>query len=411
MKFSPKQAKALDAIAAWLADPHAQQTFYLAGYAGVGKTSVLRHVIQDVKGLVLCAAFTGRAASVMRRAGLPNATTIHRILYKPAGDPPSPAMIEQLKQELAKLRETEGPDARETAERLAAQLHRMTEDAKRTGPRFALNPASDLSRAKLCVIDECSFVSERIGKDLESFACKLLVVGDPAQLPPVFGAGYFTSRDPDFFLDEIHRQALDSPILYLADKARRGEPLPFGKHGNCEVLHRGDPSLQDRALAADIMIVGRNRTRHASNAKIRRLLGRADAPAPVPGDKIMGLRNDHELGILNGSQWVVARCSPNYDAMTAEIELTSADEDEDNARIECSTWLHHFMAREDELQKLSRRDHYEADFAFAVTCHKAQGGGFPNVLIFDESAAFGKDAHRWKYTAITRASSRVEIVQ
>jgi exodeoxyribonuclease-5 len=407
--FSPKQAKALDAIAAWLADPNAKQTFYLAGYAGVGKTSVLRHVIKDVKGRVLCAAFTGRAASVMRRAGLPNATTIHRILYKPAGDPPSPALIEKTRQEITRLRAVADPGARETVDRLVAQLHKMEEDAKRSGPRFALNEVSDLAHAKLCVIDECSFVSERIGKDLESFGCKLLVVGDPAQLPPVFGTGYFTTREPDFFLDEIHRQALDSPILYLADKARRGEPLPYGKHGNCEVLHKGDPSLQDRVLAADIVIVGRNRTRHASNAKIRRLLGRADSPAPVVGDKIMGLRNDHELGIFNGSQWLVEQCCPNYDAMTATIELASADEE--NTHVQCSTWLHHFMAREDELQKLSRRDHYESDFSFAVTCHKAQGGGFPNVLVFDESAAFGKDAFRWRYTAITRASSRVEIVQ
>jgi exodeoxyribonuclease-5 len=409
VKFSPKQAQALDAIAAWLADPHAKQTFYLAGYAGVGKTSVLKHIIQDIKGLVLCGAFTGRAASVMRKAGLPNATTIHRILYKPAGDPPSPAMLAQAKQEIARLRTVEDPGAQATADSLVTKLQRMEEDAAHAGPRFSLNSVSELARAKLCVIDECSFVSERIGRDLESFGCKLLVVGDPAQLPPVFGTGYFTSRDPDFFLDEIHRQALDSPILYLADRARRGESLPYGKHGNCEVFRYGDPTLQDRALAADIVIVGRNRTRHASNAKIRRLLGRSESPAPVPGDKVMGLRNDHELGILNGSQWTVARCTPNYDSMTAKIELSSADDEGD--RIECSTWLHHFMAREDELDKLPRREHYEADFSFAVTCHKAQGGGFPNVLVFDESSAFGKEAHRWKYTAITRAISRVEVAQ
>jgi exodeoxyribonuclease-5 len=409
VKFSPKQEKALSAIAAWLADPAGKQTFYLAGYAGVGKTSVLRHIIQDVKGLVLCGAFTGRAASVMRKAGLPNATTIHRILYKPAGDPPSPQMIERMKEEIARLRKIDDEGARATVERLVVQLRAMETDAKQSGPRFSLNAVSELARAKLCVIDECSFVSERIGKDLESFGCKLLVVGDPAQLPPVFGPGYFTHRDPDFFLDEIHRQALDSPILFLADKARRGESLPYGKHGDCEVLRHGDLTLQDRALAADIVIVGRNRTRHASNTKIRRLLGRAESPAPVVGDKVMGLRNDHELGLLNGSQWKVEYCLPDYDSMTAAIELSSTDEEGD--RVACSTWLHHFMARENELLRMSRRDHYEADYAFAITCHKSQGGGFPNVLVFDESAAFGKDACRWKYTAITRAISRVEICQ
>ena len=248
--------------------------------------------------------------------------------------------------------------------------------------------------------------NERMGRDLESFDVKLLVLGDPAQLPPVYGEGYFTSRKPDFLLTEIHRQEADSPIHFLAGLARRGERLPYGKHGGCEVLHKGDPSLEGRAMAADIMIVGRNKTRHACNAKMRRLLGHGDEPAPVPGDKAICLRNDHELGLLNGATSVITRCAPDLTAMTAKLDL----QDEDGS-IECTAWLHHFMAREDDLANLRRRDHAEVGYAWAVTCHKAQGSAWPNVLLFDEANSFAKDAHRWRYTAITRASKRVEVVQ
>lgn len=408
LTWSPGQEKALAAISAWLKDPNGKQTFYLAGHAGTGKTACLQHALADVKGTILYGAFTGRAASVMRRAGLPTATTIHKLIYSPAGDPPSPAAIEKLRMEVKRLYAINEPGARATADRMAEQLARAEQDGKRTGPRFTLNLNSDLRSAKLCVIDECSFVDARIGADLESFGTKILVVGDPAQLPPIYGAGYFTSREPDAYLHEIHRQELDSPILYLADLARRGERLPYGKHGDCEVLRSGDPSLEHRVLKADIVIVGRNRTRHASNAKIRRLLGHPHEAPPVAGERVICLRNDHELGFLNGTQWIVDRCVPDLDRMTAHFDLTSTD---DGTRVECDSWLHHFFAREEELKNLERRKFNEVDAAYCVTGHKAQGGSWENVIVFDESAAFGRDADRWRYTSITRASKTIQVVQ
>src|SRR4029077_14653283 len=99
--------------------------------------------------------------------------------------------------------------------------------------------------------------------------------------------------------------------------------------------------------------------RHACNAKIRRLLGRAGEPAPVSKDRVICLRNNHDLGLLNGSTWTVENCTPDLDKMTAKIEVLSTEGDD---QIECSTWLHPFMAREDELNDLPRRDHQE--FAF-----------------------------------------------
>ena len=408
MKFSPKQEKALSAIAAWLADPNGKQTFYLAGVAGSGKSTLVEHIVQGLTGRICYMAPTGKAALVMRRKNCPTATTVHKTIYLPAGDPPSKEQIEKLRAEVKRLYAVNEPGARETADRLVEQLQRAEEDRKRKGPRFMLNIDSELRYAKLGVVDEASMVDGRMGEDLESFGTRLLVIADPAQLPPVYGAGYFTSREPDAFLDEIHRQALDSPILQLADLARHGRALPYGQIGEgVEVRRYGDPSLEARALSAEMIIVGRNRTRHACNAKIRRLLGRADEPAPVPGDRAICLRNNHELGLLNGSTWTVERCTPDLSTMTAKIEVKST---EDRDRVECSTWLHPFMAREEELADLRRRDHEEFAFSWAITAHKSQGSAWNDVLVFDESRQFGREAFRHLYTSITRAISTLTIV-
>ena len=409
MKFSPNQAKALDAIAAWLADPSAKPTFYLAGPAGSGKSTITKYAVGGVRGRVVYAAPTGKAALVMRRKGCNGARTVHQVIYRPAGDPPSPEVNAKLLEEIKRLYAVNEPGARATAEKLVEQLERQEGESKRKGPRFSLNLESDLKTADVGVIDECSMIDQYVGKDLESFGRKLLVIGDPNQLPPVYGAGYFTSREPDAYIDEIHRQALDSPILRLADLARRGERLPVGPTGDgVDVRRYGDPTLEDRARAAEMIIVGRNRTRHATNHKIRRLLGRNDSPSPLPDDRVICRRNNHELGLLNGSSWKIVSCVPDLEKMTAKIEAVSVEDDHE--RVECSTWLHHFMAREEELQGHNRREHDEFSYGWAITAHSAQGSQYDDVLVFDESRQFGKDAPKHLYTAITRAAKTLTVV-
>jgi exodeoxyribonuclease-5 len=409
VKFSPTQASALDKIAAWLDDPNAKPTFYLAGPAGSGKSTITKHAVADVRGRIVYCAPTGKAALVMRRKGCSGAKTIHQTIYRPAGDPPSPEVVARLREEIKRLYAVNEPGARATADKLVEQLQRTEDESKRKGPRFSLNLESMLKGAAVGVVDECSMVDQYVGRDLESYGTKLLVIGDPNQLPPVYGAGYFTSREPDAYIDEIHRQALDSPILRLADLARRGERLPVGELGDgVDVRRYGDPTLEKRAMDAEMIIVGRNRTRHATNHKIRRLLGRNEAPSPVPGDRVICRRNNHELGLLNGSSWKVDSCTPDMEKMTAKIEVVSAEDDHD--RVECSTWLHHFMAREEELQGHNRRDHDEFAYGFAITAHSAQGSQYDDVVVFDESRQFGKDASKHLYTAITRAAKTLTVV-
>src|SRR5262245_49300652 len=84
--FSPHQDNALQAVAAWLdarpGDSHTPQVFRLFGYAGTGKTTLARHIAEGIDGKVLFAAFTGKAASVMRSKGCEGASTIHSLIYR-----------------------------------------------------------------------------------------------------------------------------------------------------------------------------------------------------------------------------------------------------------------------------------------------------------------------------------------
>ncbi|HEY3796257.1 MAG TPA: AAA family ATPase, partial [Bradyrhizobium sp.] len=172
--FTPHQDSALQAVADWLkAKPGKNGTppvFRLFGYAGTGKTTLARHIADGVDGEVKFAAFTGKAALVMRNKGCDNASTIHSLIYR----------------------------ARESGVEQ---------------PSFELWDDAPASKAKLIVIDECSMVDAELGRDLMSFDCPLLVLGDPAQLPPIQGGGFFTNSEPDAMLTEVHRQAQDDPIV------------------------------------------------------------------------------------------------------------------------------------------------------------------------------------------------------
>ena len=171
------------------------QIFRLFGYAGTGKTTLARHVAEGVDGKVLYAAFTGKAAQVMRNKGCAGASTIHSLIYK--------ALESEAEQ-----------------------------------PSFELWADAPAAKAKLIVIDECSMVDADLGRDLMSFGVPLLVLGDPAQLPPVSGGGFFTNAAPDVMLSEVHRQAQDDPIVRLSMQVRAGRGLEPGQYGVSAVVRR-----------------------------------------------------------------------------------------------------------------------------------------------------------------------------
>ena len=361
MSWSPEQDAALRAVAQWL-QAGDRPIFRLFGYAGTGKTTLARHVAEGVDGDVRFASYTGKAALVMREKGCADASTIHSLIYRARG-------------------------------------------SGEAGPRFALNRQSEAAKAKLLVIDECSMVDEDLGRDLLSFGTPVLVLGDPAQLPPVKGAGYFTDKPPDAMLTDVHRQAKDDPIIALSIAVREGGSLPRGQYGDSRVIARREIDAAT-ILAADQVLVGLNKSRRAYTGRIRELHGLRDL-MPAVGETLVCLRNDKTKGLLNGGLFTLKRLASEEDG---RIAMDVAPEGE-RRTVRVSVPREFFEGREDELAFAARRKADEFDFGYVLTVHKSQGSQWDDVVLFDESYAFREHRARWLYTGLTRAAKRITVVQ
>ena len=400
MEWSPQQHEALVAVQRWLdMDPDTRpQIFRLFGYAGTGKTTLAIEISRMVDGDCRFASFTGKAALVMRKKGCHGATTLHSLIYKPR------------------------------------RKNRGDEDADKDIPMWELNPDSALAEADLLIIDECSMVGEDLGKDVLSFRTPVLVLGDPAQLPPVGGAGFFTEATPNVMLTEIYRQAADNPIVRIATMIRLGEHLRVGNHKGAHpgqgvaIVRRNDLKLSSQ-LAADQIICGKNDSRVTINKRIReqlRLEGKLPAGdhLPVVGDRIICLKNKRDRGLLNGGIWQVDDLRDrSFGAkkkgrpFVSYLAVSSLDtEAETFVNVPHAFWF--WNNRENDLvlpEKLNRATYDEFDYAYAITCHKSQGSQWDKVVVFDESQVFGRSIEtedipaRWLYTAVTRAAEAVII--
>lgn len=409
MDWSPQQARALDAVGDWLKDSRGGQVFRLFGFAGTGKTTLAKHVAAQSDGLVLFGSYTGKAAHVMKRSGCPRAQTLHSLIYLPREK--SRAHLDALIKKQVKA-EVDGDLAE--WERLRIQVEEEHRRLKQ--PSFVLNEESELPYADLLVIDECSMVGEDMACDLLSFGTKVLVLGDPAQLPPVRGAGYFTEADPDVMLKEIHRQALDNPIIAMATEVREGRGLAYGEYGESQVLRVHEYEKDEIPIDVQI-IVGRNKTRRRANLYARRLLlpGADEEAIVVHGEKIVCLRNDKEEGILNGQLFRVDMVDQVVTSSDDEALLWVEQED-DGQEYELTVVLDALKyAHDPELPEIdlwaSRQRGAAFDYGYALTAHKAQGSQWSEVVVIDESRVFRQHAQRWLYTALTRAEERVTVVR
>ena len=370
-EFSLHQDAALSAVSDWLkAKPGhngTPQVFRLFGYAGTGKTTLARHIADDAGGEVKFAAFTGKAASVMRGKGCKGASTIHSLIYR----------------------------ARESGEEI---------------PSFDLWDEAPASKAELIIIDECSMVDAELGRDLLSFGVPVLVLGDPAQLPPVQNGanagGFFTEHEPDVMLTEVHRQAQDDPIVRLSMDIRAGESIEPGRYGETEVVRKNDLDPR-RVLEADQVLVGRNVTRRSYNTRMRARRGFTDA-FPEAGDKLVCLRNNRKKGLFNGSLWSVKERGARK---TGIMTMRLLPDDETAARgVKVSVRPECFSGGIEQIDWARRKPYDEFDYGYVLTVHKAQGSQWDDVVLFDESFAFPDSRERWLYTGVTRAAKRLTVV-
>lgn len=393
--WTNQQERALRDVDQWIREKQ-KQVYRLDGFAGTGKTTLARHLAQDVKGSVYFMAYTGKAAHVLRKSGIPNAGTIHSFLYSPKFKDSS---------ELMKMKRRLVEEELHPSDRAELEYDIKFEEARLKKPSFALREDSELKQAALLVLDEYSMINGQLGRDLESLGVPLLLLGDPMQLPPVRGTGYFTKGAPDTMLTEITRQALDSPIIRYATIVREGGSIPFGGSGNAIKVPRSKVT-DDMLPRAGQLLCGLNKTRRALNSTIRRQLGHSD-PFPVKGERLVCLKNDRESGLLNG---MVVTALTNAGADIEGEFLLSVDNDGvEVPDVEVNSLP--FLVDVCE-EGWERNGAYPMEYGYALTVHKAQGSQWDRVTVMDDGFAKREpqNRQRWLYTAITRAAEKLVIV-
>lgn len=368
---SNEQWAAIRAIRDWYADPAGKQVFYLAGYAGTGKSTVYEFVRREIEALgakrIATCAYTGKAANVLRRKGTPDATTIHGAIY-------------------------------------SVEEHQKT--GKLTWTKNQFGPAAS---ADLIGLDECSMVDDEMAEDLLSFGKRILVMGDPGQLPPIKGPGAFTAGEPDLFLREVHRQAAESPILRPATMAREGRGIPPAEYGGgVRVLKLTKDSSEEVYAEGTQPICGVHKARHIITAEFRKRHGYAGIH-PEAGERLICIRNDRALGIFNGGQGVALK---SRKALSGMLRMDIAMEDLSAPLEDVTVAPHNFERHFDpEAPECRERGIKHFDWGYVITCHKAQGSEWPHVTIVDDSGSFREDRNRWLYTALTRASEGLTLLR
>lgn len=393
MQLTRKQEEGLrEAIARY----HAGEKYtVISGYAGSGKTTLVRFIIEalDVSENRVCfATFTGKAAEVLRKKGNQNVSTLHRLLY---------------------------------------------DSFPRPGGGFIRKPKPFLDY-DIIVVDECSMAPKELMDRLFKHRVYVICLGDPGQLPPIDkDQDNHLLDNPHVFLDEIMRQAQESEIIRLTMDIRAGNPLQIHDGEEIKVLPsiwRSEGSVYDWA---DQVICAKNNTRYDLNNLMRLRLG-FEGP-PHEHDKVICVRNYwDDLGIMNGDPLVngsigylkncfkTVRYVPpwlyttvkKFDILQGTIDF--GDEIHEDVEIDynfltdgkkCCDWRDAYKIGKvrPRIGDIMPR---EFEYGYAITCHKAQGSEWDKVLVIEENFPWNKEEHtRWLYTACTRASEKLVIIQ
>ena len=414
-ELTQDQENAKKLISEWYFNTE-NQVFVLSGYAGTGKTFLIDYVVRKELKLkigkeAMFVSPTGKAAANLLKNGT-LAGTVHSLIY---------------------LRDPNDFDVDENGEVVHRdELH------------FIKREKID-ENIRLIIIDETSMINEEVLRDLLSFGVKCLFCGDSAQLPPVSGTCPLL-QNPHYTMTEIVRQAADNPIVQVATLARQGKYIPYGSYGDrvCVISKNAFVGLERKRLLleADQILCGTNRTRTALNNEMRAYKNiPQDAYLPMVGEKLICTLNDWEkpldkeerFHLVNGIIGYAEEVRESIDDLAvmefrADFMQESITVPFDTGIFEKGFYRHGYGNRAVTLKNGMVVSEYNAEmlrrfksiadepvcrfeFAYAVTCHKAQGSEFNFVIVFDESRVFGEEQQRWLYTAITRAKEKLLIVR
>lgn len=379
-KLSDDQKRAADEIMRWAHGEIHELTF--AGLAGTGKTWVLGRLWPE---LAACGtqmvAPTGKAGSVLRSKGIWNASTFHSVVYNFAG-----TYVDE--------DENENP-----------VFESKSEEQWRDG------------NIKRLACDESSMVNTKMCDDARDLGIPLLWVGDHGQLKPINGDPQLM-KDPDIRLEKIHRQAEGNPIIALAHSVRNGaeidrsfadgDRLKIGgiasDHRVIEYAHKYE--IDQIVCAVNGKSLNQVGSRHRLNKLMRESLGFKE-PIHV-GDRLICTFNNRRRNLWNGQIFKVLSVNSET-PVSYDVDLTAET---------AEGWQGHWrnveisrLAMGNPDYKTSERDQRFCDFdyGYAITCHKAQGSQWNNVMVINGKAGWC-DQKRWSYTAFTRAAQNLSVV-
>ncbi len=442
------QKKVVEKLSEYLTSPDYNSIFVLNGYAGTGKTTLISALVDvldqvNIKSILL--APTGRAAKVLSRYSKKPSFTIHKRIYR-----------------------------------------------QRTNASYESKFSLDLNKEQdaVFIVDEASMLSDSSGEgqifgsgslleDLISYVrsgkrCRLILVGDNAQLPPV-GADFSPALDAAEMsrygdvvyasMDDVVRQSAESGILFNATMVRcmlengiyeiprfdLNYPDIESIQGN-ELMEKLDECYSRYGRDETIVITRSNKRANRYNEGIRRYNLSAEE-AIESGDMLMVVKNNYHYTeriegcpvnfIANGDIAKLKKIRRfenlygfhfanavlqfgDYDDMELECKIlldTITSESPSLTREESQSLF--FEVEKDYLdikskikrfKEIRENPHFNAmqvKFSYAVTCHKAQGGQWSAVFV--DRCLFGdepmsKDMLRWLYTALTRATDKLYLV-
>ncbi len=416
MKLTQHQDEALVAINRWLNTKTIDRSnwlFTISGYAGTGKTTLLQHLINNMGDKPICCAPTGKAASVLssKLSGV-SVQTIHQILYKPSSK--NLTKLDQLvANKVAYIANTPNPDVK-IVKQLDTEIAQEQDRIASIKVSFSMKENLNKLRGKVIFIDEASMVSAKMLNDFSNIGCKVLMVGDGFQLPPVNSPAWFAERKHDANLTEVMRQALDSPIIRLSVGIReRNVNVHDYSSGDCILCMKKFLDTEDW-LSADQVLTGTNASRQRINRFFRKQLGRDHSNLPVAGDKMICLKNDHYRMPcwINGIQFKITDDTKPIEGgmgLFAEYEGVHFN-GQDFYTYDC---LSHYDPNAEKLDISMRDGLFECDYAYGITVHKAQGSEWDSVIVADDKMRNNDHDFRvkWLYTAVTRAKKKLYVVQ
>jgi len=435
-------------LSAFLLSQKGNPTYILRGYAGTGKTTLVKALVNTLPSIgmkYVLMAPTGRAAKVLSSYSGQNASTIHRCIYQTMAFPDGSFRIARA-------------------------------ENKYKNALFIVDEASMIGEQK--EFGGSSLLDDLLGYVFSGENCRLLLIGDTAQLPPVgslespaLDCEYLKAQFPitaaTYELTEVKRQALASGILYNATDLRqllsqnlyeyslplfhlqgfndiqKIEPETFE-----EILHNVFANTSDNEA---VIVCKSNKRANMFNQAIRGRILNIEGEIAT-GDKLMVVKNNYywtegnpDINFIANGDMAEIRKIKHFEELYgfrfADVELSFTDYPE-APNVEAKILLDTLNSNspsltEEENRKLfeaieedymdipNRRERYkemkknawfnalQVKFAYALTCHKTQGGQWNSVFIdssFNQKETLALEDLRWLYTALTRAQERVYFV-